>query len=79
MFGVLINLGEFRVKRFGDSGTLKGMFSASLDFRGDGDHVTLFFGVLKPEFWGKRAPEGEIHSNEVLTGVLRMPLRGLPF
>lgn len=40
--------------------------------QGDGDHVTLFLGVLVEGLASRQEPEGE-----VLPGVLRIPFRGL--
>lgn len=39
--------------------------------RGDGDHVTLFLGVLEEGLVSRQEPE-----EEVLPGVLRIPFRG---
>lgn len=65
LLGVLSDLGERWEEIRGDSGTLKiSLLSAAPDFGGEGDHVTLFLGVLFP-------------SAEALTGVLRMPFSGL--
>lgn len=44
----LLSLGELRDAVQGDSGTLKlVLFSTTLNLHGDGDHVTLFLGVLE--------------------------------
>ncbi len=75
---VFTSLGEVRDAIRGDSGTLKvTLFSATLHFRGDGDHVTLFLGVLEMGLLSRRNPEEERHSTKALTGVLRMPFSGL--
>lgn len=50
------------------------LLSASPYIRGDGDHVTLFLGVLE---LGRCGPEEELLSAKALTGVLRIPLSGL--
>lgn len=71
-------LGEVRVEVRGDSGTLKvPRRSANPHFRGDGDHVTLFFGVFEMGLLRRCGPEEVGQSSEALTGVRRMPFRGL--
>lgn len=72
--GVFISLGELRDAIRGDSGTLKVvLFSVTLHFRGEGDHVTLFLGVLETGLLSNP----ELHSTKALTGVLRIPFNGL--
>lgn len=68
------SLGEHLFGNIIDSGTLIG-FSTRL-FRGDGDHVTLFFGVL-PFGLLSQAPLGETQSKRFFIGVLSIPLSGL--
>lgn len=78
VLGEFTSLGEVRDAIQGDSGTLKVMlFSATLHFRGDGDHVTLFLGVLEIGLLSRCNPEEDRHSAKALTGVLRIPFSGL--
>lgn len=77
VLGVFTSLGDARDAMRGDSGTLKVMFSVSLHFRGDGDHVTLLLGVLEIGLLRRCNPEEEEHSTKALTGVLRIPFSGL--
>lgn len=78
VLGVFTSLGEVRDAIRGDSGTLKVvLFSATLYFRGDGDHVTLFLGVLETGLLRKCNPEEARQSSKALTGVLRIPFSGL--
>lgn len=66
---------EQRDATHGDSGTLK--VSDTTPRPGDGDHVTLFLGVLEKGLLSRYDPEVEGHWSEVLPGVLRIPFRGL--
>lgn len=77
LLGVFTSLGEERVAIRGDSGTLKTVLSTTLHFRGDGDHVTLFLGVLETGLLRRCDPEEGWHSTKALTGVLRIPFNGL--
>lgn len=76
---VVISLRELRGAILGDCGTLKAeLFSTTLHGGGDGDHVTLFLGVLEsPGLWTRCNSEEEHPSIKALTGVLRIPFRGL--
>lgn len=77
-FVLLTGLHEVLDATRGDSGTLKVMlFSATRHFRGDGDHVTLFLGVLEIGLLSRYNPEEAGDSPEALTGVLRIPFSGL--
>lgn len=71
MLGAFICLREPRGAEIGDLGTLKVARSAStVRFCGEGDHVTLFLGVLDNGLLNLDNPEA-------LTGVLRIPFKGL--
>lgn len=70
----VISLGEYLFVNTGDSGTLTGFSDRC--FRGDGDHVTLFFGVLQLGLLSQ-APFGETQSKRLFIGVLSIPFRGL--
>lgn len=69
------SLGEQRDATQGDSGTLK--VSDTTPRPGDGDHVTLFLGVLEKGLLSRYDAEEEGHWSEVLLGVLRIPFKGL--
>lgn len=71
LLGVFICLREPRGAETGDLGTLNVERSASsVSFCGEGDHVTLFLGVLDNGLLSLDNPEA-------LTGVLRIPFKGL--
>ncbi len=70
------SLGKHLFANIRDSGTLIGF--SDRRFRGDGDHVTLFFGVL-PFGLLSQAPLGETQSKSkrFFIGVFSIPLSGL--
>lgn len=73
---LFLSVGEERDATLGDSGTLKvELLSATLHFRGDGDHVTLFLGVWVIGLLRICNPEED--STKTLIGVLRIPFSGL--
>lgn len=78
LLGVFTILGEVRDAKRGDSGTLKvELFSTTLHFAGEGDHVTLFLGLRGIGLLSRCIPAEELHSTIALTGVLRIPFKGV--